>query len=112
MGSCEYRYVCPITECDAEKSIQCVGRLVDLFGEMKSRKKQNDRVEVEHTETGAEENESRIFYQCDHRACGSCMGHAEGNCDHTMDIRHAKNFEMIAKDFFEIGTPPVEKNDF
>lgn len=112
MGTCEYRYVCPITECDEEKSVQCVGRLVDLIGEMRSRKKQDDRVEVEHIETDTEKNESRIFYQCDHRACDSCAGYAEGNCDHTSDIRHAKNFEMIGKDFYEIMIPPIEKNGF
>lgn len=110
MGTCEYRYVCPITECDAEKSVRCVGKLIDLFGEMKFRKKQSDKVKVEHTEGGAEESESRIFYKCDHRACGGCGGHVEGGCDHTTDIRHAKNFEMIEKDFFEIVIPPVEKN--
>lgn len=112
MGTCEYRYVCPIAECDKEKSVQCVGWLVDLFGEMKSRKKQNDKVEVEHTETGTEENKSRIFYQCDHRACSSCMGGTEESCNYTMDIRHAENFEMIGKDFYEIGIPPCQKNGF
>jgi hypothetical protein len=34
----------------------------------------------------------KVLYKCDHRACERC----NGECDHTTDIRHAKNFEVIA----------------
>jgi DNA-directed RNA polymerase subunit RPC12/RpoP len=45
--------------------------------------------------------EPRIFYLCDHRACNSCHGDDEKGCQHTSDIRHAKNFELSGNIFWE-----------
>lgn len=36
-----------------------------------------------------------ILYLCDRRACNSCR---YPNCQHTRDIRHAKNFSVIDSD--------------
>ena len=43
------------------------------------------------------EDSPKILYLCDHRACdGLCV-----NCDHTQDIRHARNFNFLYGRFVE-----------
>lgn len=39
-----------------------------------------------------------IHYICDKRACGFCPNDL---CNHTSDIRHAKNFELLGDLYFE-----------
>jgi hypothetical protein len=37
----------------------------------------------------------KVYYECDHRACEHGRNtHCDGMCNATLDIRHAKNFEM------------------
>lgn len=40
-----------------------------------------------------------VLYLCDRKACGE--NHKCGECSHTSDIVHAKNFEKIGKSYFE-----------
>lgn len=40
----------------------------------------------------------KVMYLCDHRACNRC---SNGECNHTTDIRHAKNFKNVAGVFYE-----------
>lgn len=47
-----------------------------------------------------------VLYLCDRRACKSCNSIAGGDCKHTTDIRHAKNFELIGDLFWEKEIPP------
>lgn len=96
MGTCEYRYVCPVSECKSEKSIQCVGRLIDAIGIIQQRYKKSEDVRLDKVEVGGVSEEIEILFACDHRACGKCR--AGGNfeekntCQWTRDISHAKNF--------------------
>lgn len=47
-------------------------------------------------------NQPKVLYLCDHRACDRCRArHKE--CNHTSDIRHAKNFENIDGAFVEVA---------
>lgn len=55
--------------------------------------------------------DSKVFYLCDRRACESCNSIADGECKHTTDIGHAKNFELIGNGFFEKEIPPLNKNE-
>lgn len=41
-----------------------------------------------------------VKYLCDHRACERC---SNSECDHTSDIRHAKNFENFMGTFVEVA---------
>lgn len=42
---------------------------------------------------GTDAVKPRIFYLCDKKACPEgCNRHSEGRCEHTSDIRHARNF--------------------
>lgn len=44
-----------------------------------------------------------IFYLCDRRACEHCSP----ECEHTIDVRHAKNFQMCGNDIREIGAEQI-----
>lgn len=96
MSKCEYRYVCPVEECSEEKSLSCIGALLDHIEKYKERKKKTEAVETEIVEAA----ERGIFFVCDHRACDSCDSKQSG-CTHTLDVRHAKNFQMSEENFFE-----------
>lgn len=109
MGTCEYRYICPLEDCDQEKNVSCVGRLVEYISNAKAREKKAKEKVIETVEAGMKETEPMIRYLCDHRACGSCGGNGEEFCNYTPDIRHAKNFELFGKDFFEMPYPQSEK---
>lgn len=41
----------------------------------------------------------RVAYLCDRRACGLCS--SVNPCRHTLDIRHAQNFELFGGHFME-----------
>lgn len=44
----------------------------------------------------------KIFFKCDRRKCDVCMAFIDDNeCQHTTDIRHAKNFEVHGDVFVE-----------
>lgn len=45
-----------------------------------------------------EKSKPNILYICDHRACASC---SNSECNHTSDIRHAMNFELLGRNFWE-----------
>ena len=100
MAKCEYRYTCPNTECEKEKSIDCIGILIDKISEIKSNNRRNASVPLEVVETGTQE-EAKIFYRCDRRACDSCGGEKDEPCCYTTDIRHARNFVLRGRDFYE-----------
>ena len=95
MSECEYRYVCPIGECGNEKSVQCIGRLIDAISELKQRCRRSEAVPVERIDT-EREIQPKIFYACDHRACETCEAGRDFTqpnvCQWTSDIEHAKNF--------------------
>ena len=97
MSKCEYRYVCPIEGCSKEKSFSCIGELLNHIEKSKERKKKTETVETEIVEAA----ERGIFFVCDHRACDSCDSKMSG-CTHTDDVRHAKNFQMAERDFYEV----------
>lgn len=40
----------------------------------------------------------KVLYLCDHRACNK---HGCVECNHTTDVRHAKNFENVNGTFVE-----------
>lgn len=44
-------------------------------------------------------NNDRVFYLCDRKACETCVD----SCNHTSDISHAVNFEIVGDAFFEIS---------
>ncbi len=48
-----------------------------------------------------ERDKSKALYKCDHRACERC----NGGCDHTTDVRHAKNFKKANGTFCECEWP-------
>lgn len=48
-----------------------------------------------------------VLYLCDGKSCD--RGCALGDCKHTTDIRHAKNFEKKGGYFFEVENPHVAK---
>lgn len=45
----------------------------------------------------------KIFYLCDRRACEHCSP----ECEHTEDVRHAKNFQMFGNDIREIEAEQI-----
>ena len=52
----------------------------------------------------------KIFFKCDRRKCDVCMAFIDDNeCQHTTDIRHAKNFEVHGDVFVEKWYPPSKK---
>lgn len=59
---------------------------------------------VAHIEKGYKhmlEEYPRVAYVCDRKMCEECAS----DCNHTFDIRHAKNFECIAdNEYFEKDT--------
>ena len=101
MAKCEYRYTCPNVGCEKEKSMDCIGILIDKIGELKASSKRSESIPLEVVEGGAEKAEAEIFYQCDRRACDVCERVEDNPCRHTTDIRHAKNFILIGRDFCE-----------
>lgn len=54
------------------------------------------------------ESSGKIFYLCDGKACENCNSIAGGECKHTCDISHAKNFEFDGYSFFEEEIPPIK----
>lgn len=105
MKDCEYRYTCPVKGqvegCPVARSkAACIGRLLDYIEKSKERQKKTETVEVETVEAGAAAEHS-IYFLCDHRACDSCDSKQSG-CMYTVDVRHAKNFQMNEENFFEV----------
>lgn len=47
-----------------------------------------------------EENKPTIVYLCDRKRCNDDQTCESIDCDHTMDIRHAKNFEMLRPNIY------------
>lgn len=96
MGTCEYRYVCPTSKCESEKSIQCIGRLIDAVENIRQRNKKSEDVRLEEVEVGVVSGEIEILFACDHRACRKCKSGGnfdeKNTCQWTKDISHAKNF--------------------
>ncbi len=111
-GSCELRYVCPVVGCDGEKKLSCIDDLMEHIDKIKSNTKRNKDVPVEIVEAGIPKEDVEILFQCDHRACDSCYTHEGRACGYTTDIRHAENFELIGKSFYEKAYPPSEKMTF
>lgn len=106
MRECEYRYVCPVKGqvdgCPRDRNeMSCITRLLDYIEKMKERQKKTEAVEVENVETNGVLEERGIHFLCDRRACDFCKNE-EGNCMHTPDVRHAKNFQMVGRDFYEV----------
>ena len=105
MKECEYRYICPVKGqvegCPRDRNeLSCIIRLLDYIEKLKERQKKTETVEVETVEAGASE-EHLVYFLCDHRACDSCDSKQSG-CTHTLDVRHAKNFQMNEENFFEV----------
>lgn len=101
MKECEYRHVCPVKGqvdgCPRDRNeLSCITRLLDFIEKLKDRQQKAEEVETECVEA----EERRIFFVCDHRACDSCDSKTSG-CTHTPDVRHARNFRLLGKDFFE-----------
>ena len=54
---------------------------------------------IDHAKT----NVGDVLYLCDRRACETC----HSNCEHTNDISHAVNFELVDSIYVEKERPLV-----
>lgn len=81
--SCKFENKCPISagKCNGE-NFEKMCRVADWIIQQSKKDKPD------------------VLYECDGRACDRC-GHS--GCNHTADIRHAKNFTLYGSAFVEVG---------
>ena len=80
--SCKFESKCPISagKCNGENFEKCVEWLIDTYNVVRK-------------------HHPQVLYECDKRACVNCK---RGECHHTADVRHAKNFELFGDAFVEV----------
>lgn len=82
--SCQFKNECPSYSgwCEGPKQdfSKCVEFLVGAYNHLK-----NER--------------PKIAFECDRRDCDRCNN---SDCHHTVNIRHAKNFELVGDVFVEV----------
>lgn len=62
--------------------------------------KRDIKMLLEYVDEALKCRDNEIVYVCDRKACNSCSSHV-GDCYHTSDIEHAKNFERRGDTYFE-----------
>lgn len=91
--ACEFLETCPgaIGRCvreEAAPDASCAGRLICAY-------------------LAAQQRESAVLYLCDQEQCEQCSA-VFGQCFHTSDIQHAKNFKDVSDGlYFESGERAV-----
>lgn len=90
---CEYKYVCPIQNCDKNKKIECIGLLVDFFQNSSSSKKDGADTPPTPAASGR-----AVWFMCDQKACTECD---YPKCRYTEDPMHALNFFLRGRELFE-----------
>lgn len=96
--SCEYRFLCGEKDCERNLE-ECRKALIEKLEEQKEAgKRQKESFAQELAAAKEAEGGTEIHFICDQRNCESC---GDFVCGYTTNIRHAVNFHMEGKEFFE-----------
>lgn len=90
---CEFKYVCPIKNCDKDKKIECISYLIDFFQNNSSPKKEDPDATPKPAASGR-----AVWFLCDQKACPECD---YPKCRYTEDPMHALNFFLRGRELFE-----------
>lgn len=82
--SCQFKEKCPSYSGWCESPNQdfsnCVEFIINAYNRIKN-------------------EQPKILFECDRRNCDQCK---KADCYHTVNIRHAKNFELVNSIFVEV----------
>lgn len=96
--NCEYRFICGEKDCGRDLE-ECRKLLIEKLTERESAmKRQKESFAQELAAAKEAEGGAEIHFLCDQRNCESCGDFA---CRYTTNIRHAANFHLEGKEFFE-----------
>lgn len=95
---CEHEVLCGIENC-TKKDEECREMLIQkLIERKKEMEQQKEDFEQELAEAKKAASGPDIVFLCDKHACDKC---SNSDCEHTKNIRHAKNFKMFGDMFVE-----------
>lgn len=99
--NCEYRFICGEKDCGRDME-ECRKLLVEKLTERESAmKRQKESFAQELAAAKEAEGGAEIHFLCDQRNCESCGEFACESGGYTTNIRHAANFHLEGKEFFE-----------